>query len=67
MNWRPIDEYDAMPSKERPRRAVFFFRSEPGRPHRPESGLPPYVGTERSFGYRVCTHWLALPADPQEG
>jgi len=64
-NWRPIAEYDALPAKDRPRRAAFYFKSEP-RPNRPDAGLGATVQVERNYGFRTCTHWLPLPPDPQE-
>ena len=56
--WLPIAAYDAM--KRKPLRAVFFF--EPLLAGR--EVLPPTIETTRSYGRRVCTHFLPLPADP---
>ena len=61
--WRPIAEYDAFTSAQRPKRAVFYFCALP-HPRRPELGLPPTVEMARRFGVRTCTHFLVLPADP---
>ena len=63
MEWRPIADYDAMPAKKRPARAVFYF-APVDRGRRPEASLGPMVAAERVRGNRVCTHYIPLPADP---
>lgn len=60
--WRDIETFDAIPTKHKPRPAVFYF--EPlieGRTH-----LSATVELSRTFGRRLCTHWLPLPSAPNQ-
>jgi hypothetical protein len=58
--WQPIETFDALRQKDRPRYAAFYFSSETaGR-----NALPSTVQFSRNYGMRTCTRWLALP-DPE--
>lgn len=60
VEWRPIETFDALPNSRKPRPALFYF--EPlieGRTH-----LSATIELSRTFGRRVCTHWLPLPPAP---
>ena len=57
-NWQPIETYDAL--KKKPRFAVFYVEATTaGRGY-----LSEMIVTERLFGYRTITHWVALPDLP---
>ena len=60
MEWQPIETYDALPQKERPKLAVFRFRAEAGRIF-----LNEIFQMERNYGFRVATHWMPLPPPPK--
>lgn len=63
-DWQPIETFDSMQAKERPKHAAFYFKPEPGR-SRGDYGLGPTVQCERRYGHRVCTHWIPLPEPPK--
>ena len=65
--WQPIDTFDALPQKDRPKHAVFLFAATP--PSRGMGGwcnLSPTVETQRHYGSRTCTHWHRIEPPPED-
>lgn len=61
--WRPIAEWDEMKPKDRPQRALFWFKAS-------ESGgarLAPTIKEGRFYGYRECTHFMPIEPPTQGG
>jgi hypothetical protein len=58
MDWQPIEVYDAL--KVKPKMAVFRFEPVPSKNGRGLS-LPEHFEMKRTFGSRVCTHFVELP------
>lgn len=57
MNWRPIEEYDAMKTKP----PLCVFRFEPVLPKRPGGpGLKALYWLDRFAGNRKCTHFMQI-------
>jgi hypothetical protein len=62
MTWQPIETYDALPQRKRPKFAAFYYPAEmAGR-----TQLSKTVQFERNFGRRTCTHWTPLPEPPEQ-
>jgi len=63
--WQTIDAYDAL--KKKPPLAVFWFSgTPPSRGQTGQYGLSPMARLERIAGSRTCTHWMPLPAAPDQ-
>lgn len=63
MEWKRIETYDALGFK--PKLAVFWFEGVPPvRGGKGKYSLPPCMQLTRTFGFRVCTHWMPLPDAP---
>lgn len=65
MEWQPIETYDKMPLKKRPKLAAFYFKKSDESRLR-QNWLAGTVQMSRSFGVRICTHWMPLPPPPEE-
>lgn len=61
--WQPVQTYDALNVK--PKLAVFYFEAthEDSRGNNKRAAT---IQTTRTYGYRICTHWLELPQLPKE-
>lgn len=63
MKWQPIETYDKLTPKLRPKLAVFWFAgTPPARGQRGAYGLAPTPNFSRVMGDRVCTHWMPFEA-----
>jgi hypothetical protein len=60
MQWKPIEEYDAM--KKKPSGFVVFLVAEEVRK---SHGLPQTITVSRTMGFRTITHFCVLPEVPK--
>lgn len=59
MEWRPIDEYDAM--KKKPKHVVFWMEKAGHSRVQLDAG----ICKDRHYGFRVITHFCVLPQPPE--